>query len=62
MTGDRRQEQRVQDAVRRHGRARAFARTEKVISALLADRGFSRRGRRSRRRRRELGRELCARL
>ncbi|MFF9627253.1 hypothetical protein [Streptomyces griseosporeus] len=31
------EEQRVQEAVRRHARARAFARAEQVISLLLAD-------------------------
>ncbi|MFI5945510.1 hypothetical protein ACIBCB_35435 [Streptomyces uncialis] len=37
MSGDHGEDQRVQEAVRRHSRERAFAEAEDVISALLDD-------------------------
>ncbi|MEU7088135.1 hypothetical protein [Streptomyces achromogenes] len=55
-------EQRVQDAVRRHARTRAFAEAEKVISAVLSDPGVQEARARVEAAETELGMELCARL
>ncbi|MGW1819263.1 hypothetical protein ACWCQM_37635 [Streptomyces sp. NPDC002125] len=62
MSGDRGEEQRVKAAVRRHGRERAFAEAEHVISALLADPGVQQAGAQVEAAETELGTELCARL
>ncbi|WP_234444951.1 hypothetical protein [Streptomyces griseus] len=52
-TGEREAgEQRVQEAVRRHARTRAFAEAENVFSAVLSDPGCGRHGSGWRRRRR----------
>ncbi|WP_331720057.1 hypothetical protein [Streptomyces sp. NBC_00147] len=55
-------EQRVQDAVRRHARTRAFAEAEDVITAVLADPGVQEARARVEASETELGMELCARL
>ncbi|WP_369265830.1 hypothetical protein [Streptomyces harbinensis] len=55
-------EQRVQDAVRRHARTRAFAEAEDVISAVLSDPGVQEARERVEAAETELGMELCARL
>ncbi|MEU9189423.1 hypothetical protein AB0D14_33760 [Streptomyces sp. NPDC048484] len=62
MTGDHGEEQRVQEAVRRHGRERAFAEAEKVISALMSDPGVREAGAQVEAAETELGMELCASL
>lgn len=56
------EEQRVQDAVRRHARTSAFAEAEDVISAVLADPGVQAARERVEAAETELGLELCARL
>lgn len=55
-------ERRVRDAARRHGRTRAFAEAEDVISAVLADPGVRAARERVEAAETELGVELCARL
>ncbi|MFD5820263.1 hypothetical protein [Streptomyces sp. NPDC127038] len=55
-------EQRVQEAVRRHGRARAFAEAEKVIALLLSDPGVQEARAQVDVAEAEFGRELCVRL
>ncbi|MFD9794780.1 hypothetical protein ACFWXK_27970 [Streptomyces sp. NPDC059070] len=55
-------EQRVREAVRRHGRARAFTEAEDVISAVLADPGVREARDRVETAEVEFGGELCARL
>ncbi|MFG3042762.1 hypothetical protein ACGFYZ_38275 [Streptomyces sp. NPDC048330] len=55
-------EQRVQDAVRRHARTRAFTEAEDVISAVLSDPGVQAARERVEAAETELGLELCARL
>ncbi|MYQ55009.1 MULTISPECIES: hypothetical protein [unclassified Streptomyces] len=55
-------ERRVRDAARRHGRTRAFAEAEDVISAVLADPGVREARERVEAAETELGVELCARL
>ncbi|MBD9730356.1 hypothetical protein IGX29_00705 [Streptomyces sp. H28] len=55
-------EQRVQDAVRRHARTRAFAGAEDVISTVLSDPGVQAARNRVEAAETELGMELCARL
>lgn len=55
-------ERRVQDAVRRHARTRAFAEAEDVISAVLSDPGVQEARERAEAAETELGMELCARL
>ncbi|MEV5568023.1 hypothetical protein AB0L54_35000 [Streptomyces sp. NPDC052196] len=55
-------EQRVQDAVRRHARTRAFAEAEDVISAVLSDPGVREARDRVEAAETEIGMELCARL
>ncbi|WP_257585876.1 MULTISPECIES: hypothetical protein [unclassified Streptomyces] len=55
-------EQRVQDAVRRHARARAFTEADDVISAVLADLGVQEPRARVEATETELGMELSARL
>ncbi|MER0450080.1 hypothetical protein ABR738_37015 [Streptomyces sp. Edi4] len=62
MSGDRGEEQRVREAVRRHGRERAFAEAEDVISAVLSDPGVRAARDRVEAVETELGMELCARL
>ncbi|MFE9068474.1 hypothetical protein [Streptomyces violaceusniger] len=52
------EERRVQDAVRRHARTRAFAEAEDVISAVLSDPGVQE----TEAAETELGLELCAHL
>ncbi|MFH8558854.1 hypothetical protein ACH4FE_35430 [Streptomyces celluloflavus] len=59
MSGDRGDEQRVREAVRRHGRERAFADAERVISALLADPGVQQAGAQVEAAETELGMALC---
>lgn len=56
------EEQRVQDAVRRHARTRAFAGAEDVISAVLSDPGVREARDRVEAAETELGMELSARL
>ncbi|MFJ2271780.1 hypothetical protein ACIOHO_36820 [Streptomyces sp. NPDC087849] len=56
------EERRVQDAVRRHARTRAFAEAEDVISAVLSDPGVKEARARVEAAETELGLELCARL
>ncbi|MFB6812399.1 hypothetical protein [Streptomyces sp. NPDC056387] len=56
------EEQRVQDAVRRHARTRAFAEAEDVISAVLSDPGVRESRDRVEAAETELGMELSARL
>jgi hypothetical protein len=56
------EERRVQDAVRRHARTRAFAEAEDVISAVLSDPGVQEARERVEAAETELGLELCARL
>ncbi|MEU0022575.1 hypothetical protein ABZ173_33545 [Streptomyces rochei] len=56
------EERRVQDAVRRHARTRAFAEAEGVISAVLADPGVREARQRVEAAETELGMELEARL
>jgi hypothetical protein len=56
------EEQRVQDAVRRHARTRAFAEAEKVISAALSDPGVQDARARVEVAETKLDMELCARL
>jgi hypothetical protein len=56
------EEQRVQEAVRRHVRNSAFAEAEKVISALLSDPGVQEARAQVEASETELGMELCARL
>ncbi|WP_107452295.1 hypothetical protein [Streptomyces sp. NRRL F-5650] len=56
------EEQRVQDAVRRHARTRAFAEAEDVISAVLSDPEVQEARERVEAAETELGMELCARL
>ncbi|WP_413804186.1 hypothetical protein [Streptomyces sp. OE57] len=56
------EERRVQDAVRRHARTRAFAEAEDVISAVLSDPGVQEARERVEAAETELGMELCARL
>ncbi|MCZ0983822.1 hypothetical protein O1L60_44465 [Streptomyces diastatochromogenes] len=56
------EEQRVQDAVRRHARTRAFAEAEDVISAVLSDPGVQEARARVEAEETELGMELSARL
>ncbi|BDT39586.1 hypothetical protein [Streptomyces yaizuensis] len=56
------EEQRVQDAVRRHARTNAFAEAEDIISAVLADPGVQAARERVEAAETELGLELCARL
>ncbi|MFJ7201105.1 MULTISPECIES: hypothetical protein [unclassified Streptomyces] len=53
-------EQRVQDAVRRHARTRAFAEAEDVISAVLSDPGARKAQDRVEAAETALGMELCA--
>lgn len=53
---------RVEDAVRRHARARAFTEAEDVISAVLSDPGVQAARERVEAAETELGMELCARL
>lgn len=55
-------ERRVQDAVRRHVRTRAFAEAEDVISSVLSDPGVQAALNRVEAAETELGMELCARL
>ncbi|MFI1831326.1 hypothetical protein ACH41E_33505 [Streptomyces sp. NPDC020412] len=55
-------EQWVQEAVRQHGRTRAFAAAEDVISAVLSDPGVQEARARVEAAEAEFGRELCARL
>ncbi|MFE1130015.1 hypothetical protein [Streptomyces sp. CBG9] len=55
-------EQRVQDAVRRHARTRAFAEAEDVISAVLSDPGVQEARERVEAAETELGTGLSARL
>ncbi|WP_199564823.1 hypothetical protein [Streptomyces sp. AC1-42W] len=55
-------EQRVQDAVRRHARTRAFAEAEDVISAVLSDPGVQEARERVKAAETEMGTELSARL
>lgn len=55
-------ERRVQEAVRRHARTRAFAEAEDVISAVLSDPGVQEARARVEAAETQLGRELCARL
>ncbi|MFJ2765090.1 hypothetical protein [Streptomyces prasinus] len=55
-------ERRVQEAVRRHARTRAFAEAEDVISAVLSDPGVQEARARVEAADTQLGRELCARL
>ncbi|WP_258038766.1 hypothetical protein [Streptomyces sp. SM12] len=62
MTGDQEEEQRVLEAVRRDGRARAFAEAEDVISHLLSDPGVQEARAQVEAAEMELGVELCARL
>ncbi|MFE4540693.1 hypothetical protein ACFRKB_37445 [Streptomyces scopuliridis] len=62
MTGDHAEEQRVQEAVRRHGRTRAFAEPEDAISFVLSDPQAREAGARIEAAETELCRELCARL
>ncbi|MDJ0347098.1 hypothetical protein QMK19_36960 [Streptomyces sp. H10-C2] len=62
MTGDRTEEQRVQDAVTRHVRSRAFAEAEDVISYLLSDPQVREAGARIEAAETELGMELHDRL
>ncbi|MFI5804475.1 hypothetical protein [Streptomyces sp. NPDC051561] len=61
-SGEPGEEQRVQAAVLRYGRERAFAEAEDVISALLADPGMQQAGRGSKSAETELGTELCGHL
>ncbi|MET9656742.1 hypothetical protein [Streptomyces sp. NPDC006510] len=56
------EERRVQDAVRRHARTRAFAEAEDVVSAVLSDPGVQEARGRVEAAETELGLELCARL
>lgn len=56
------EERRVQEAVRRHARTRAFAKAEDVISAVLADPGVQEARERVEAAETDLGMELCARL
>ncbi|MFI0234878.1 Helicase associated domain protein [Streptomyces sp. NPDC017086] len=56
------EERRVQEAVRRHARTRAFAEAEAVISAVLSDPGVQEARARVEAEETELGIELCARL
>ncbi|WP_367123111.1 hypothetical protein [Streptomyces phytohabitans] len=56
------EERRVQNAMRRHARARAFAEAENVISAVLSDLGVREARKRVEAAEAELGLELCARL
>ncbi|MFJ2818992.1 hypothetical protein [Streptomyces sp. NPDC087294] len=56
------EEQRVQDAVRRHARTRGFAEAEDVISAVLSDPGVQEARDRVEAAETELGMELSARL
>ncbi|WP_326782441.1 hypothetical protein OG481_31320 [Streptomyces longwoodensis] len=56
------EEWRVQDAVRRHARTRAFAEAEDVISAVLSDPRVEEARKRVQAAETELGMELCARL
>jgi hypothetical protein len=56
------EEQRMQDAVRRHARTRAFAEVEDVITAVLSDPGVREARERVEAAETELGMELCARL
>ncbi|MFB8406085.1 hypothetical protein [Streptomyces sp. NPDC055912] len=56
------EEQRVQDAVRRHARTRAFAEAEDVISAVLSDPGVQEARDRVEAAETDLGMELSARL
>ncbi|WP_331720643.1 hypothetical protein OG543_30005 (plasmid) [Streptomyces sp. NBC_01178] len=62
MSGDRGDEQRVKAAVRWHGRERAFAEAEDVISALLADPGVQQARAQAEAAETELGTELCGHL
>ncbi|MGW5067157.1 hypothetical protein ACWEQJ_13720 [Streptomyces cyaneofuscatus] len=55
-------EQRVREAVRRHGRARAFTEAEDVISAVLSDPGVQEARERVEAAETEMGAELGARL
>lgn len=57
-----REERRVQEAVRRHARTRAFAEAEDVIAAVLSDPGVQEARARVEAAETELGMELCARL
>lgn len=61
MTGDR-EEQRVQEAVRRHVRTSAFAEAEDVISFVLSDPRVQKVRARIEAAETQIGRELCARL
>lgn len=56
------EEQRVQEAVRRHARTSAFAEAEKVISALMSDPGVQEARAQVEAAETQLGMELCARL
>ncbi|MFC8175270.1 hypothetical protein [Streptomyces sp. NPDC057325] len=56
------EDRRVQGALRRHARSRAFAEAEDVISALLSDPGVQTARERVEAAETELGVELCARL
>jgi hypothetical protein len=56
------EERRVQAAVRRHARTRAFAEAEDVISAVLSDPGVQEAWERVEAAETEFGLELCARL
>ncbi|MFE1782425.1 hypothetical protein ACFW9F_07495 [Streptomyces sp. NPDC059506] len=56
------EERRVQEAVRRHARAKAFAEAEDVISAVLSDPGVQEARARVEAAETKLGMELCARL
>lgn len=62
VSGDRAEEQRVQEAVRRHVRTRAFAEAEDAISAVLSDPGVQAARAQVEAAETELGVELCARL
>ncbi|QKZ18580.1 hypothetical protein [Streptomyces chartreusis] len=56
------EERRVQEAVRRHARTRAFTEAEDVITAVLSDPGVREARERVEAAETELGMELCARL
>ncbi|MDG9687792.1 hypothetical protein QC334_34555 [Streptomyces sp. DH18] len=62
VTRDRAEEQRVREAVRRHGRTRAFADAENVLSAVLSDPGVREAWDRLKAAETELGRELYGHL
>ncbi|GGN61339.1 hypothetical protein GCM10012285_60130 [Streptomyces kronopolitis] len=62
MAGDRVEERRVQEAVRRHVRTSAFAEAEKVISFVLSDPRVQEVRAQVEAAETQIGRELCARL